>query len=49
MIATYQAKRKQRIRKTGFRARMKTKSGQNVLKSRRLKGRWSLANSARRY
>ncbi len=49
MIATYQAKRKQRVRKTGFRARMKTKSGQNVLKNRRLKGRWSLAVSSKRY
>lgn len=49
MIATYQPKRRQRIRKTGFRARMATKSGQNILKARRLKGRWSLAAQGRRY
>jgi large subunit ribosomal protein L34 len=43
MIATYQPKKRQRVRKTGFRARLKTNSGLKILKARRLKGRWSLA------
>jgi large subunit ribosomal protein L34 len=43
MIATYQPKTKQRRRKTGFRARLKTRTGLLVLKRRRLKGRWKLA------
>jgi large subunit ribosomal protein L34 len=47
MITTYQPKKRQRIRKTGFRARMKTKGGIRVLKAKRLKGRWSLAVSKR--
>ncbi|MCJ7655858.1 MAG: 50S ribosomal protein L34 [Dehalococcoidia bacterium] len=39
---TYQPKKISRKRKHGFRARMATRGGQKVLKSRRLKGRWQL-------
>ena len=39
---TYQPKKRRRVRVHGFRARMATKGGRNVLKSRRLKGRHSL-------
>jgi len=39
---TYQPKRLSRKRKLGFRARMATRGGRKVLKSRRLKGRWKL-------
>jgi large subunit ribosomal protein L34 len=49
MITTYQPKKRQRVRKTGFRARLKTKNGMKILKARRLKGRWSLAVSKRGY
>jgi large subunit ribosomal protein L34 len=48
MIATYQPKKRQRIRKGGFRARMKTLGGIKIIKARRLKGRWSLAVSKKR-
>lgn len=40
---TYQPRRKHRVRVHGFRKRMKTADGRNVLKSRRLKGRYRLA------
>lgn len=40
---TYQPKKTKRQRKHGFRSRMATTDGQNVLKRRRLKGRASLA------
>jgi large subunit ribosomal protein L34 len=36
---TYQPKKKQRSREHGFRKRMATASGRNVLRRRRLKGR----------
>ena len=42
MSVTYQPKKRQRARKCGFRARMKTKTGQQILKRRRLKGRKKL-------
>ncbi|HHX19144.1 MAG TPA: 50S ribosomal protein L34 [Clostridiaceae bacterium] len=39
MKRTYQPKRKQRSREHGFRKRMRTRAGRNILKRRRLKGR----------
>ncbi len=42
---TYQPKIRRRARVHGFRARMKTSSGQDVLKRRRLKGRYQLAHT----
>ncbi len=42
---TYQPKIRRRARVHGFRARMKSRSGQNVLKRRRLKGRSQLAHT----
>ncbi|HJM69137.1 MAG TPA: 50S ribosomal protein L34 [Candidatus Babeliales bacterium] len=47
MSITFQLKRKKRNRKHGFRARMATKNGQKILKSRRAKGRKRLAVRAR--
>jgi len=36
---TWQPKKRRRLRVHGFRSRMQTKGGRNVLKARRLKGR----------
>jgi large subunit ribosomal protein L34 len=45
---TYQPKKRRRAHTHGFRARMATKGGRNVLKARRLKGRSTLATQPKR-
>lgn len=42
MNTTYNPKKKQRSVEHGFRKRMKTKSGRNILKNRRSRGRKKL-------
>ena len=43
MKQTFQPKKRQRSKVHGFRKRMKTRSGKNVLKRRRNKGRHKLS------
>ncbi|ACD24097.1 50S ribosomal protein L34 [Clostridium botulinum] len=42
MFMTYQPKKRQRKKEHGFRKRMSTQSGRNILRKRRQKGRKKL-------
>jgi large subunit ribosomal protein L34 len=44
---TYQPNKKRALKKHGFLKRMETKSGRNVLKARRQKGRQVIAKQAK--
>jgi large subunit ribosomal protein L34 len=44
MLPTYRPRNRKRLKKIGFRARMKTTGGRATLKRRRLKGRRKLTH-----